>query len=78
MSVTPPCTGRSDLFEPYQRLEEVTSVRGARLTLATEVCRLCPEATRSACLQLGLDQPRPRGVWGGKILTEMDNQEEAR
>lgn len=67
----PPCSGRAELFEPFQRPDEDTPSRGYRLNLAAEVCKLCPIATRSACLLQGQEQPLGRGVWGGQILTEL-------
>lgn len=71
-----PCSNRLELFEPYRNQGETDDQRSERLTLALSVCSHCPLKLKEECLDRGQSQDLARGVWGGKVITELDRKEE--
>lgn len=71
-----PCNRRQALFEPYRLEGETDDQRGHRLTLALSVCGSCPLKAKAACLKIGKEQDLARGVWGGTIISELDQRKE--
>lgn len=71
--VRPPCEGKLTLFEPYRLEGETDGQRSERLTLAISVCGRCPLKMKQECLERGKDQDLARGVWGGTIITSLDD-----
>lgn len=76
MPKTPPCSGRVELFEPYQLQWETMEERGDRLDRAQKVCSRCPLFNRVGCLVKAKENQLTRGVWGGKVITEKTREEE--
>lgn len=70
-----PCNNRTELFEPYRLQGETDDQRSLRLSLALSVCTHCPLKLKKECLERGEDQDLARGVWGGKVITELDRKD---
>lgn len=77
MNDRPPCSGRTSLFEPFRLFEESDADRSSRLEAAQEVCARCPLLNRAECLiKAKQSADLPRGVWGGKVITKENLNEE--
>lgn len=72
----PPCSDRTELFEPYQLPWESQEDRGNRLERAQDVCARCPLQNKVECLLTAKESELTRGVWGGKLITEMTRRGE--
>ena len=62
------CCGRSPMFDDQLR-GETTAARAARLGAATRLCHDCP--CRQPCDALRRRQPRPTGVWAGRLYRDL-------
>lgn len=72
-----PCAGRTKLFEPFRLPNESDADRGERLERAQEVCARCPLIAKATCLLAAKNSEHlTRGVWGGKVITELKKKEE--
>lgn len=69
-----PCEGHTELFEPYMNPGESIPLRGLRLSLAMEVCKVCP--LQKECRNLADQQHCVRGLWGAKVYTALEGKDE--
>lgn len=65
-----PCQKNPELFEPFVALGETMPLRGLRLVNAQKFCENCP--IRQTCENMGNTTKMPRGVWGGRVFTRLD------
>lgn len=70
-----PCNDRLFLFETYRNEGETDDQRSQRLPLAISVCGRCPLKLKDDCLRRGQSTISARGVWGGKVITELDRKD---
>lgn len=73
---SPHCAGKEAKFEPFLLRSETLAQRGLRLELAMADCKGCP--LKEACLDTGIHTDLPRGVWGGTVLTRLDQKRKKR